>query len=137
VTFSTRGREITSPPGGSISHFAEIESSGGGNISDGGRLYKGQFHFGSPAGVFDLGHGFDPSLTAVKGQKCLTAVKGRRFDRGQWSKSDHGQRSTSDCGQGSKSECGQGSKYDRGQGSRVSDRGQWSKVSDCGQGSKV
>jgi len=39
--FSTRGHEISSPSGESISHYPEIESPGGGNISAGGRLYKG------------------------------------------------------------------------------------------------
>jgi len=41
ATFSTRGPEIASPSGESISHYPEIESPGGGNISAGGRLYKG------------------------------------------------------------------------------------------------
>jgi len=40
ATFSTRGQKISSPPGESISHLAEIESPRGGNISAGGRLYK-------------------------------------------------------------------------------------------------
>jgi len=43
ATSSTRGREISSPPGESISRLAEIESLGEGNIM------KGRFHFGSPA----------------------------------------------------------------------------------------
>jgi len=45
VTFSTRWRKISSPPGESISHLAEIEFPGGGNISAGGRLYKGAIPF--------------------------------------------------------------------------------------------
>jgi len=45
ATFSMRGREKSSSPGESISHFAEIESPGGGNICAGGRLYKGAILF--------------------------------------------------------------------------------------------
>jgi len=45
VTFSTRGRELSSPPSESISYLAEIVSGGGGNISAGGRLYKGAIPF--------------------------------------------------------------------------------------------
>jgi len=49
ATFSTRGREISSPPGESILHLAEIVSAGGGNISDGWRLCN-------PGGDFVSGH---------------------------------------------------------------------------------
>jgi len=45
ATFSKRGPEISYPPGESISHLAEIESPGGGNISAGGRLYRGAIPF--------------------------------------------------------------------------------------------
>jgi len=45
ATFSTRGREISFLPGEFISHLAEIESPGGGNISAGGRLCKGAISF--------------------------------------------------------------------------------------------
>jgi len=37
ATFSTMGREISSPPGESILHSADIKPPGGGNISAGGR----------------------------------------------------------------------------------------------------
>jgi len=48
-TSSMRGRKISSPPGESSSHLAEIESLGGENISARGDSIRGRFHFGSPA----------------------------------------------------------------------------------------
>jgi len=44
ATFSTRGRIISSPPGESTSHLAEIESRGR-KYFPGGRLYKGVISF--------------------------------------------------------------------------------------------
>jgi len=48
ATFSTRGKEISSPPGESFSHLAEIESPGEKKFP-GGDSIRGQFHIGSPA----------------------------------------------------------------------------------------
>jgi len=48
------GREISSPPGESISNHPEIESLGGGNISAGGRLYKGAISFRVTGVIFEL-----------------------------------------------------------------------------------
>jgi len=45
ATFSTRGREISSPAGESISHLAEIEFPGGGEYFRQGRLHTGTILF--------------------------------------------------------------------------------------------
>jgi len=53
-TFSTRGWEISFPPGESISHLAEIESPGEEIFPPGGDSIMGRFHFGSPAMLVDF-----------------------------------------------------------------------------------